>query len=49
MSEKYYRIVKRYYDEGEYTKEDVRAFVPRKLTEEEYELITGEPYIKDDN
>lgn len=44
MSTKYYKIVKRYYDEDIYTKEDVRKFVPKKLTEEEYELITGEPY-----
>lgn len=40
-----FKTVKRYYDKGIYTKEDVAQFVVAgKLTAEEYELITGEPY-----
>lgn len=40
-----YAIVKRYYDRGIYSKEDVKKFVrAKKLTEAEYESITGEPY-----
>lgn len=40
-----YKIVKRYYDTGRYSKEDVAKFVKAgKLTEEEYEKITGEAY-----
>lgn len=40
-----YAIVKRYYDRGIYSKEDVAKFVrAKKLTPAEYEQITGEPY-----
>ena len=39
-----YAIVKRYYDKGFYSKEDVAKFVTAgKITAEEYEQITGEP------
>ena len=37
--------VKRYYDMGKYTNEQVKVFVQgKKITEQEYELITGEKY-----
>lgn len=37
--------VKKYYDLGFYTKAQVAAFVRKgKLTPEQYEEITGEPY-----
>ena len=40
-----FKIVKRYYDKGIYSNEDVTVFVRAgKLTPAEYELITGEPY-----
>lgn len=40
-----YKIVKRYYDMGIYSKEDVKKFVKAgKITAEEYEQITGEAY-----
>ena len=40
-----YVIVKRYYDKGFYSKEDVARFVVAgKITAEEYEQITGETY-----
>ena len=40
-----YKIVKRYFDKGIYTKEDVAVFVrAQKLTQEEYEQITKEDY-----
>lgn len=42
-----YETVKRYYDLGYYDKDDVAKFVAKgKITPEEYELITGEPYAK---
>lgn len=38
-------IVKRYYDKGIYSKDDVKVFVRAgKITEAEYEEITGEVY-----
>ena len=41
----YYKTVKRYYDKGLYTDEDVAVFVRTgKITKEEYTLITGLPY-----
>lgn len=41
------RVVKRYYDTGRYSKDDVKKFVKAgRLTEEEYETITGEPYTE---
>ena len=43
-----YDIVKRYYDAGYYTDEDVAKFVKKgKLTPEQYEEITGKPYKED--
>lgn len=45
MASSMYKVVKRYYDKGTYDKDDVRKFVVAgRLTEEEYESITGEPY-----
>ena len=42
-----YKIVKRYYDKGIYTKEDVAVFVKAgKITAEQYEEITGEEYVE---
>lgn len=38
-----YNVVKRYYDSGRYTKENVAKFVTAgRITKEEYQLITGE-------
>ena len=40
-----YKTIKRYYDKGYYDSNDVATFVRAgKITAEEYELITGEPY-----
>ena len=40
-----YKIVKRYFDKGIYSAEDVATFVRAgKLTTEEYASITGEVY-----
>lgn len=40
-----YKIVKRYYINGIYTKENVAVFVKaKKITPEQYEEITGEVY-----
>ena len=40
-----YETVKKYYFMGIYKKKHVATFVAKgKLTAEEYELITGEPY-----
>lgn len=37
--------VKKFYDLGLYTKDQVRKFVEKnKLTEQEYKIITGEDY-----
>nr|DAU66760.1 MAG TPA: hypothetical protein [Caudoviricetes sp.] len=42
-----FEIVKRYYDKGIYSKDDVKKFVKAgKLTEEEYQEITGEQYTE---
>ena len=41
----WFEKVKRYYDMGKYTNEQVKVFVKgKKITEKEYELITGEKY-----
>ena len=41
-----FAIVKRYYDKGIYSKEDVKVFVRTgKLTETRYKEITGEDYV----
>lgn len=48
MRSRYYKTVKRYYDKGYYTNEDVALFVRAgKITAEEYEMITGEPYVEE--
>jgi len=40
-----YKVVKRYYDKGIYSDEDVAKFVvARRLTAEEYKSITGSEY-----
>lgn len=40
-----FKIVKRYYDKGIYTKDDVKKFVQAgKITEDEYKEIVGEDY-----
>jgi uncharacterized XkdX family phage protein len=40
-----YKIVKRYYDKGIYTKENVATFVRAgKITAEQYKEITGDTY-----
>lgn len=38
--------VKGYYDRGLWSKDRVHKAVGKWITEEEYELITGEPYEK---
>ncbi|MCI5485108.1 MAG: XkdX family protein [Clostridiales bacterium] len=43
-----YEKVKRFFDLGLYTPEHVKQFVARgKLTPEEYEAITGQPWPED--
>lgn len=40
-----FKIIKRYYDKGVYTKENVATFVKAgKITAEQYQEITGEQY-----
>lgn len=40
-----FKIVKRYYDKGIYSKEDVAVFVQAgKITSDQYKEITGEDY-----
>lgn len=40
-----FKVVKRYYDMGLYTKENVKVFVVAgRLTAEDYRLITGDEY-----
>ena len=40
-----FKIIKRYYTKGFYSKEDAKVFVKaNQITEEEYKEITGEPY-----
>lgn len=41
---KNYSKVKKWYDNGRWSKAIVKNAVGRWITEEEYELITGEPY-----
>ena len=42
-----FKIVKRYYDKGIYSKEDVATFVKAgKITAEQYKEITGEDYTE---
>lgn len=40
-----YKIVKRYYDQGFYSKGDVAVFVKgNRITPDDYQKITGEEY-----
>lgn len=40
-----FNVVKRYYDKGIYSKDDVKVFVRAgRLTPEQYKEITGEAY-----
>ncbi|MCP3738825.1 XkdX family protein [Rossellomorea sp. BNER] len=42
----WYDLVGRYYRAGFYTNDQVKVFVVnQKITEEQYEEITGEPYL----
>ena len=42
-----FEIVKRYYDKGIYSNNDVKKFVKvGKITQEEYQEITGEQYTE---
>lgn len=46
---KLFKTVKKYYNMGLYTKKQTADFVVKgKITPEEYELITGEPYSADE-
>lgn len=46
MSSRLFNVVKRYFDDGIYTKEDVAKFVEAgRLTKTEYKQITGEKYV----
>jgi phage uncharacterized protein, XkdX family len=41
----WYKMIKRYYDMGKYTNEQMEVFVRgNKITEEQYEEITGVKY-----
>jgi uncharacterized XkdX family phage protein len=41
-----FRIVKRYYDKGIYSNDDVAVFVRAgKITPEQYQEITGDEYV----
>lgn len=45
----WYSKVKRYYDKGFYSNEQVKVFVEaEKISPEEYEQITGEPYVAEE-
>ena len=44
---KNFNKVKKYYDDGLWSKAKVRAVVGKWITAEEYEEITGEPYEQD--
>lgn len=40
-----FKVVKRYYDLGIYSKDNVKVFVlAGKITSEDYKLITGDEY-----
>lgn len=47
MRSKNFEKVKRYYDTGFWNKRMVRSVVGKWITEEEYELITGEQYAEE--
>jgi uncharacterized XkdX family phage protein len=41
----WFNVIKDYYDNGFYTKEQVAVFVVKgKITPEQYQEITGDPY-----
>jgi uncharacterized XkdX family phage protein len=41
-----YTSIKRYYDTGRYTKDQVKIFVQASwITPEQYETITGDAYV----
>ena len=44
---KNFNKVKKYYDDGLWSKANVRAAVGKWITAEEYDEITGEPYEQD--
>jgi len=44
MHSKMFEKIKRYYENGEWSKLWVRNAVGKKITAEEYEEITGEPF-----
>lgn len=45
----WFQSVKRYYNQGRYSIEDVKVFVKaRKITAEQYQEITGEAYGEGD-
>jgi uncharacterized XkdX family phage protein len=47
MALDWYTVVKRYYERGYYTNNEVKLFVQAgKITPEQYEEITGEPYVE---
>lgn len=39
-----FAVIKRYYDKGIYNVEDVFGFVPKSITAEQFEQITGINY-----
>lgn len=42
----WFEKIKRYYNKGIYTNEEVKVFVKgNKITEEQYKEITGEEYL----
>jgi uncharacterized XkdX family phage protein len=42
----WFSLVQRYYNAGYYTKEQVAVFVTSgKITPEQYQQITGDPYV----
>lgn len=46
MLSKMFGSIKRYYDEGRYTKDQVKIFVRAKwITSDEYKEITGDDYV----
>lgn len=47
MESKNYQKVKKYYDDGKWSKKKVHDAVGRWITAEEYETITGEKYEED--
>lgn len=44
MHSKYFSKVKKWYQQGLWTKDMVFAAVPKMITADEYEEIVGEPY-----